>query len=396
MRSKLVLILFILSSLTALSQTLDPRDELGSKLLDAAKSKNTADIVKLIKAGADVNYTANPEGPSALSYAAYNCDLDSIQRLIAYKANVNYATCSQGIRCQLNSTPLVYALAGSINTPALCSEAVSLLMDAKANVAYKSIFTNRTAVEIYSTSAIVEIGIYKKVATATLASSELSASEKQLILNESLRHVAFFSHTPSVVDYLLTVGASAKTVSSDDTDLLKLTMISSGVSASATKDIVEILNLLVKKGGLKAEEKHLIYSLDASFPEFVLAEVQALLSLGAQASENVLARALSFYYFNQSFSSHADDQKFAGAVITLIMNKISDLDINTFIYSNFQSHLTYMKTNVTGLELLIKHNSFNPNSEAAQKTLCYLTSAGLTDAASVLKKAGVSCVTNTY
>ncbi|MFZ1085949.1 MAG: ankyrin repeat domain-containing protein [Terracidiphilus sp.] len=67
-----------------------------AELMTAIKADNTADALKLIGKGADVNVRTSPTGWSALHYAARNGNVDEVQSLLNAGADASYAATMDG------------------------------------------------------------------------------------------------------------------------------------------------------------------------------------------------------------------------------------------------------------------------------------------------------------
>jgi ankyrin repeat protein len=67
-----------------------------AELMTAVKADNTADALKLIGKGADVNVRTAPTAWSALHYAARNGNVEEVQSLLNAGADANYAATMDG------------------------------------------------------------------------------------------------------------------------------------------------------------------------------------------------------------------------------------------------------------------------------------------------------------
>jgi uncharacterized protein len=154
------------------------------RLVDAVQRRDQAATQTLLKESIDVN-AAQPDGATALAWAAHWDDLQSATRLIAASANVNAAN-------ELGVTPLMLACANG-STPM-----VKALLSAKADANLKRP-TGETALMMAARSGSVEI-------VNLLLASGANANAKTARGQTALMWAALEKH-PAVARVLLDAGA---------------------------------------------------------------------------------------------------------------------------------------------------------------------------------------------
>ena len=170
-----------------------------TRLLDAIKRQDKAEIAALVKQRVDVN-TPQADGTSPLHWAAYHDDAATIDLLIRAGANVNAAT-DAGI------TPLWVACSANTSAPT-----VRRLLDAGAN-ANLAPNTGETALMWCARSGAHEAVRALLSSGATVDAREKSAGQTALMWAVASRH-------PEVVKTLLEVGADPRSRTNVTTELV--------------------------------------------------------------------------------------------------------------------------------------------------------------------------------
>jgi ankyrin repeat protein len=158
------------------------------RLLDAVKRRDHKQFAELIQAKADVN-AAQPDGATALAWAAYLDDRDSVTSLLASGAKVNTAD-------QYGETPLTLACSTGDDV------VVSTLLKAGAN-AKVARWNGETALMIAANSGSVASVKDLIAAGADVAATEPAKGQDALMWASAEGHA-------DVVQALLDAGANAK------------------------------------------------------------------------------------------------------------------------------------------------------------------------------------------